>query len=461
MNKIAMAMTTVATALSNVVEGVVDAAKKLGELAVALKDLVVAGIKKIAEFALSAINFNIRKLELKATLSPKFRLCFNYWIDVDLFGSKYESKYENELCLDDIVKYIIDGICSFVESLKAFLGFPKAAEQVKGQSEGVGSVTSELTESKTTSEQEVEMQTAESFNDELEERSKLPRPEMFHFINKLRSKYNNSYSDEHRAYLHTSHRMESYEIQDPELATAYETNAPWIHSANYDMLSNNFKPTDDKTAQFVSKRSYIEGENLTPCGRMKRSLSNYADISNKLSKSMSNVREMKHHIKVTRRDNIAKLAKFYQQTHEIGTKYEDMNEHQRSDIYHWYNKISEGYKKHAVQTKRHFIQHNHNALPILRSQINYALKHNFNTSFEHMIGDMHKNAVESYKRSVIPTPQGVEGEKVLHYIKDNLFEIVTNEDAPITHFQGNLNNVNAAIREMNKYTMQCQNNVSK
>lgn len=57
------------------------------------------------------------------------------------------------------------------------------------------------------------MKTAESFDDELKERSKLPRPEMFHFINKLRSKYNNSYSDQHRAYLHTPHHMDSYEIQ--------------------------------------------------------------------------------------------------------------------------------------------------------------------------------------------------------------------------------------------------------
>jgi len=84
------------------------------------------------------------------------------------------------------------------------------------------------------------------------------------------------------------------------------------------------------------------------------------------------------------------------------------------------------------------------------------LKRGLNSSFEQYTTELHQHAVEAYKRSHIPTLNEVNGEDILHSINRNLTSIISNEGVPLTHMKKRLNDVNAAIRLMNKRTMQCQ-----
>ena len=76
-----------------------------------------------------------------------------------------------------------------------------------------------------------------------------------------------------------------------------------------------------------------------------------------------------------------------------------------------------GYSKHSRAMRRSFIKQHSMTLPVMRSQLDYVLKKGVNSSFEDYTNHLHESAVNAYRRSIVPTPENVKGEKLLHNIK--------------------------------------------
>ena len=67
--------------------------------------------------------------------------------------------------------------------------------------------------------------------------------------------------------------------------------------------------------------------------------------------------------------------------------------------------------------RRSFIKQHSMTLPVIRSQLDYVLRNGVNSSFEDYTNHLHESAVNAYRRSIVPTPENVKGEKLLHNIK--------------------------------------------
>ena len=76
-----------------------------------------------------------------------------------------------------------------------------------------------------------------------------------------------------------------------------------------------------------------------------------------------------------------------------------------------------GYSNHSRVMRRSFIKQHSMTLPVIRSQLDYVLKKGVNSSFEDYTNHLHESAVNAYRRSIVPTPENVKGEKLLHNIK--------------------------------------------
>lgn len=76
-----------------------------------------------------------------------------------------------------------------------------------------------------------------------------------------------------------------------------------------------------------------------------------------------------------------------------------------------------GYGKHSQAMRRSFIKQHSMALPVIRSQLDYVLRNGMNSSFEDYTNHLHETAVNAYRRSIVPTPENVKVEKLLHNIK--------------------------------------------
>ena len=76
-----------------------------------------------------------------------------------------------------------------------------------------------------------------------------------------------------------------------------------------------------------------------------------------------------------------------------------------------------GYSKHSQAMRRSFIKQHSMALPVIRSQLDYVLRNGMNSSFEDYTNHLHETVVNAYRRSIVPTPENVKVEKLLHNIK--------------------------------------------
>ena len=86
-----------------------------------------------------------------------------------------------------------------------------------------------------------------------------------------------------------------------------------------------------------------------------------------------------------------------------------------------------GYSKYYQAMQRSFIKQHSMILPVIRGQLDYVLRNGVNSSFEDYFDHLHELAVNAYTRSIVPTPENVKGETLLHSIKKvKNFEVLVN-----------------------------------
>jgi len=369
----------------------------------------------------------------------------------------YEWDHGNAtICLDQILQELVQLVFKNNSVLVQFIDFDTAQDELTGRKIAVDEAEKDLGETEDTTKQEVDLETSKTIVEETSKRHLLPHKEMFEFIDRTKEKYKHAYTKEDRDFLNTPHQMKPYDIKREHLVKAFNHHSPWVLS------QKNFDSKPDYTPKMTSdanavKKSLVFGSSLKPCERMKRALHSYATVTNGLMQTVNSMTNVKLHTKIQRRNDINNLAELYVKTHNLGQRYTNYSPRQKRDIYFWYNNIQKGYESNEKINKRTLQHHQRSTLPVIKYQLNEMLKRGLNSSFEQYTAELHQHAMEGYKRSNIPTVNEANGEQMLYSINKELKSIVSNGDVPLTHMHKRLNNVNDAIRLMNKQTMQCKN----
>jgi len=433
-----------------------EAAKFLVSKAQEFKTFVFDAINSILTFAIKAFTFNMRKFELKAEMKAKFQFCFSFALDVTLMNTDYKWDHdEAKICLDQILYHLVKVIFGKDSVLLQFIDFDAKQDELTGRKIAVDEAEKDLGETENTTGQEVDLETSKTIVEETSKRNLLPHKQMFKFIDRTKEKYKHAYTIEDRDFLNTPHKMKPYDIKREHLVNAFNHHSPWVLSQKNIESKPDYTPKMTSDANAV-KRSLVFGSSLKPCERMKRALHSYATVTNGLIQTVNSMTNVKRHTKIQRRNDINNLAELYVKTHNLGQRYTNYSPRQKRDIYYWYNNIRKGYESHDKITKRTLQHHQRSTLPVIKYQLNEMLKSGLNSSFEQYTAELHQHAMEGYKRSNIPTVNEANGEQMLHSINKDLTSIISNEGVPLTHMKKRLNDVNAAIRSMNKQTMQCK-----
>lgn len=278
-------------------------------------------VDSILGTAIQYLDFEMNNLTLKANMRKDFGFCFSFEMNATLNGTIHSWKHgEAEICLDQIIEQIVKTVLGKDSRLIQFLNFVARQDDFEGKSIAVAEAKKSLDESERSTKEEVKMETANKLAQATYKKDLLPNQQIFKFINKMKMKHYDKYSEEELKYLNRPNKMKPYNIKGEHMVKAFNHHSPWVLSKKNFESKPNYIPTMTSDAYAV-KKSLVFGSSLKPCERMKRALHSYATVTSGLIRTVGKMKQVKQRSKIQRRNDMNNLAALFMKTHDLGTKY--------------------------------------------------------------------------------------------------------------------------------------------
>ncbi|XP_057295813.1 uncharacterized protein LOC130624255 [Hydractinia symbiolongicarpus] len=196
---------------------------------------------------------------------------------------------------------------------------------------------------------------------------------------------------------------------------------------------------------------------MNPCQRVKRALQNYEGLTDGLTSSSKSITQQRDMLKNTIRQERSKIDTIKSNIQNLEQRH-NLTDEEKSDAYFWYNKLDKGLNDFTKRSEEAINKQDSYALPILRNQLNHMLKTEKGSTVLEFTDLIHKNAMQGYKRSIIPKHESDDGQKTLLSIKRDLKDVLTNVDDSLTNQDGRLQVLRNNIQSMKKHVHACENN---
>lgn len=293
-------------------------------------------------------------------------------------------------------------------------------EKVSQEETTADSAEKEFKEKKSEAESSVEKQLSDNYA-KLEKRGGITLQEMDEFARSLPKKDyipDERYSKIYEPIEEFDPRVKADELKLDEFANELPEDPSYI------LKDVDITPTYSANPE---KRSLIFENELTPCGRIKKSLVHYEEISNVLLDTTRNILQHQQMAEQSKRDDIQRLKHFKNEIETLDQRY-NMTAEDYADAWFLYDRAAKAQKSLEKRSDILLAYHKKSALPIVRRQLNFVLEsetgHGLNKFFE----IVHSHAMEGFKRSTIPGSNEDAIAKRLHRIKRELKSMIHTKD---------------------------------
>lgn len=306
-------------------------------------------------------------------------------------------------------------------------------------------------------ESEVSTETAKKYDEEMKrKRGTVPHPDTIEFIKKLPKRTTVPTRKEMKYLKAANEPLPDHNARREEIISAFAPH-PWFKPQEITLFGMSSLPLKDD-AVTGSKRTLLDFEsNMNPCQRVKRALQNYEGLTDGLASSSKSITQQRDMLKNTIRQERSKIDSIKSKIQDLEQRH-NLTDEEKSDAYFWYNKLDKGLNDFTKRSEEAINKQDSYALPILRNQLNHMLKTEKGSTvleFTHLI---HQNAMQGYKRSIIPKHESDDGEKTLLSIKRDLKDVLTNVDDSLTNQDGRLQVLRSNIQSMKKHVHTCEHN---
>lgn len=401
----------------------------------------------MAKFAGGKI-FSLDKLKLSARITNKFDFCGSYKIKCVLFGYKINKKGKS-CWTNTIVKDMIFGASEEAPDLKGLSSTEKNLEEVQQDLSTEKEAENEFKKKEKDAEGNTKQQMANEYQ-KLEKRGKITVQEMEEFAKSLPRDKDFTIDEDKKLIYEPIQRFDSRE-KSRSLGIK-EMSQLIADDPSHLMDGLDITPKRDEA---MEKRSLVFENDLTPCGRVKKSLEHYQHFTNVLMDNAQSI--MDHHkwFEERKRSDIEQLKNLKDEIQNIDEQYNMTSEDHR-DAWFIYNQAVKIQQDLQKKSKALLEYHKRNALPIIHRQLNFALKEETGNDLQNFFQIVHNHGTEGFKRSDIPTPQQNDGLELLSRIKKDLQSILfEKEDVGLNEKHDDLLNVRSKIERAKEVAQYC------
>uniref|UniRef100_A0A7M5XI60 Uncharacterized protein n=1 Tax=Clytia hemisphaerica TaxID=252671 RepID=A0A7M5XI60_9CNID len=433
-----------------------DGVLQIGETMIKMKEDVLktaedalGTVVKVAQKVASGKFLSVQLMEVKLSLSQQFDACGEYTFKGYLFS--YKVDHTGNGCLTaSFMQEVVFGAARSRPEIEDLEDAEKNVEKVKQDAETTKQAENDFNDRQKEATDSVEKEITDEFFAK-QKRGHITMQELDSLIDRI---------PKDQIQINENNRKLYEPVEQVDLKERFgdiESNelSKWQKAPEdpYDMLQN--VDVTPKKIQGASKRSLVFEEDLSPCGRVRKSITHYDEISKVLLTTSNSIIKHQNEVNERKRDDIEKLATLKNEIVNLDERFNTTQEDQ-DKAWFLYDQAANAFDSMAKKSDIILGFHKRNALPILRRQLNYVFEKETGHNLHHFFDVIHHHAIRGYKRSNIPGAFEEDGEQVLHRIKRGLQTIILNNDTELDKSHDDIIKLRDVIQNARQAAMVCQ-----
>ncbi|XP_047134444.1 uncharacterized protein LOC100199786 isoform X2 [Hydra vulgaris] len=429
--QIMQGITSIGDLFSNAATAILEAAKGIVTLGQRVVDLA----NKVAQGVLSAIqdllNIRIDGLCLHAEYDPNKKTCAGASLKITYHEQQYE--YKGSMCFDS-------SAFKSLGSKAATKADPKADHQELDS--GAAKVDAEA--NKVLNECNKIHQNLSNFEKDAEHKKVSienlgNQPKRSHIFTK----------GEIYRHQHIYDPSPKVNLRNDEINSLMKNAVPWEYF--------NIEDTGSKIAQFqknLSVRHLIpDEESLDLCHQRQNVLSRYSTIADSFSSAINNVKKVKEGYMYKKRSFLNEIDHLNSLVHSQILS--NMTFDEQQDILEWRDYTDYHIKSYLDKAASVFETRKRDSINNVRQAINDAIENDRGVKFPEYIKYLHSLAVKPDKKSQINKQLHSDNSVSLHYIKEILLNVVSDDRISTLQLAKGIDKVQKMLSDMKRSSIPC------